>query len=149
MTKPSGIDIAEGICEVINSEINKSGQIQKGNVQIWHILHSCDDDIWQGVFEEVLSAERYRAVHPRALELLAHLKKYRTAYYPFTMTPYEGVVKKQRRPKSHSAKGLLWSWLFHLRDVYNAQHHIDLPNADSSKGALDPIPYTDLFEERK
>jgi len=144
---PTGLDILEGICEVYNSEINKTGKIQHNNAQIWHILHACDDDIWAGIFDDVLAADEYRAVHWKTTELKLHLKKYSAAYSPWCMTPYEGQVKKEGRPKSHSAKGKLWNWLFLVRDVYNARNHIVCPNDDSSIGSLNPQTYDQLFEE--
>tara|TARA_R100000734_G_C3312426_1_gene103460 strand:- start:1044 stop:1562 length:519 start_codon:yes stop_codon:yes gene_type:complete len=144
---PTGIDIVEGICEVYNSEINKTGRIKHNNSTIWHILHACDDEIWRGIFESVLGSDDYRSVHWKTAELRTHLLKYANAYAPWCMTPYEGQVKKEGRPKSHSAKGKLWCWLFLVRDVYNSKNNIHCPNDDSSIGILNPEPYEQLFEE--
>ena len=145
-TNPTGIDIIEGICQVFNQEINRGGKIATNNAEIWRVLHACDDDIWTSIFDEVLADDRYRSCHWKTTALRQHLRKYRDAYYPWTITPFEGTVKRDRRPKEHTCRGKLWNWIFDMRDVYNELNGIALPNTDMSIGVLDPKPFDQLFE---
>jgi len=146
MNNPTGIDIIEGICAIYNQEINTGGKIQTNNANIWQVLHACDDEIWSSIFDEVLEDPRYSSCHWKTAQLRQHLRKYGPVYGPFTITPYEGAVKRERRPKEHTCRGKLWNWIFDMRDAYNTYHHIHLPNLDSSKGLLDPKPFDTLFE---
>lgn len=139
-------EIHDALSELLNAEINNHGKIQKNNPRIWRALHSMDDGIWRAVLEGALTDRRYRLITDKTQDLINHLNKYSTAYGPWVLTPYEGLVKKEKRIPEASAKALVWRWLMESREIYCRSEGIDLPNEDSSKGALDPNPADNLFD---
>ena len=139
-------EIYEALAELLNAEINKGGKIQQNNPTIWTALHAIDDRLWRAIIEDYLKDNRYMRAWPAAQEILDHLNKYEHIYHPWTITPYEGLVKRQQRPGDHQNKRAMWRWLMATRERYCDLNYIDLPNEDSSIGKLDPRPTDALFD---
>lgn len=139
-------DIREGLAQLLNDQINIKGRITTNNPVIWQALHSITDDLWRELITDTLSDRAYIDAYETGLQILKHLDKYGPAYSPWCLTPYEGLVKKERRSKEAQAKGLIWRWCMTIRECYCRQTGIDLPNEDSSKGSLNLRPVDTLFD---
>lgn len=143
-------EMIEGISELLNKEINDTGKIQHNNNNIWQVLHKMDDSIWDSYLAalEIYANTRpaYAGMSSSITKLQRHLDLYRSHYSPWTLTPYEGMVRSQARPQSHRAKGAVWSVIQQAREAYCVEKGIDLPNEDSSKGRLNPTPTQALFD---
>ena len=130
----------ERLCELLNEEIIRSGQIQRSNKTIWSVLHNADNRIWtsllKGAVELTPTTHRnHKRILERAEELATAIDKL-GKIYPNVITPYPKEYKREGRPDNHLFQNAAWHLLMMLREVYCDTNSINLPNADSSKGKL-------------
>ena len=131
----------ERLCELLNEQININGKIQRSNKTIWAVLHDMDNTIWQHCLNgaDDFTPHNHRNRHSidrRLLELNTAIKRYKDQY-PNVITPFPAEYKRQKRDKDQLFQNSAWHLLMMLREVYCDVYGIDLPNSDSSIGALD------------
>jgi hypothetical protein len=120
------------LCELLNNEIRKSGAIQKGNKNIWAVLHEMDNTIWQHCLNgaraiTTMNHRNYNRIDQRITELESAIKRL-SGVYDNVITPYPSEYKKQKRPNSDLYQGAAWHLLMLLREVYCDNNNLDLPN---------------------
>lgn len=140
--------------ERLNLYINAHGQIQRSSViKHWHDLYNGD---WLDIFQtaQQLDTQGYWNLAPWITSDLERLVSHITNYHTHADNIVFPSPKAQRNmPKrltqfssDRSVKSAVFKTMMNIREAYCDLFAIDLPNDDSSIGALDPKPQQTLFE---
>ena len=143
-------------CDTINNRINEIGEIPTSDATIktWHTYTNLD---WEYILEAVLEIDKVYPVSPSLIRdvnnLITHIN---TAgglcdniLYP-TIQETHSLPKRAREMSDYSpvrtVKSVTFRTMMQVRELYCEIIGLDLPNADSSQGLLDPTPQQQLFE---
>lgn len=137
----------------LNNYINTYGQIERSSViKEWHDWTNQD---WHNYFMLVLALEdrgdiRLDGRITRDLHtLIKHIEEY-GSHCENIIYPHPKLTKQLHHKLTHlhrdtTIKSVAFRCMMNIREAYCAMLDIDLPNADSSIGKLDPTPFERMF----
>ena len=135
--------IFKKVSEMLNSQIEQHGKLQKNNKEIWRHLHEMDNGIWSlychGI--KLVEQEFPHCVDMATLKSVIDCEQTINRYGDLStsgniLTPYK------TRTNGHNYKGKAWKLINQGRETWNRAMGIDLPNDDSSKRG----PKDELFD---
>jgi len=145
----------------INNYINEHGQIQPSS-EIIKTWHTYDNTRWALVLWTVTELDRKGmwTISPTLLRDCELLKEFIGNYHRYsdnllyptiqeTKSLSKGITHitiPHKNDKYCTVKTLTFSVMMRIREMYCDILGIDLPNADSSKGLLDPSPQDRLLD---
>ena len=138
----------------LNSYINTHGQIQRSSIiKQWH---DWDNAQWYRylMFTLVLDDKAHLRLDGRIVRdlqtLVHHIEEYGNhcdnIIYPHPKTTKNLHHKLTHLHRDTSVKSVAFRAMMNIREAYCELLDIDLPNADSSIGKLDPTPFEEMFE---
>lgn len=137
------LQVFRKVSELLNTQIELGGKLQKNNSAVWTMLHQMDNDIWRAYLRAIKILEKQfpHTVNMDTLKTVLTCENIITKYGDLStsgniLTPY------QTRKNGHNYKPTAWKMVQQGRETWNKAMNIDLPNDDSSKRG----PKDDLFE---
>lgn len=128
-----GNELCEYITGVLNNIITTTGkQIAKDNKEIWDgFLHKVDNEDWAAMFEafkhKLANSDQFLSQHQQ--------DKFDRAYTTFKRDSQLRERCMDIRTQHKNTKDLAWAMIHVIREVWNADKGIDIPNVDQPQKA--------------
>jgi hypothetical protein len=117
------------VAEFLNSEIEKSGEIQKNNLAIWNdYLHSFTNKDWEDISTVVALLSETQYVKGEHIDLFDGVLNALDRMGEY----YDNVMDLQKRGYINN-KPIAWKGIMYVREIYCDICDIYLPNTDESK----------------
>lgn len=129
-TQELSVEIIYRIAAMLNTEIEKHGEIQINNPTIWNgFLHQMPNEVWRGIVETLLELNKQ---HPEMVDInqLSALQEAQGLLNRYDQY-YDRVMDMKNRHVQ--AKRVAWKCLMSIREIYNRCAGIRLSNSDHSR----------------